>query len=197
AAELERSAAEYAHAARVLRALPDGGLLEALGRHTSSTPPATHAVLPMLASDAGTAFQVQTGIASHRRRFGDWTGGFWLPECAYAPWLDETLEEAGVRCTCVELTSLFGAGDPQNLGPLLTEAGPVLWPIDREAISLVWSARGYPSAAAYRDYHRLSSHHHHPWSNDGRPYDPDTTQALVRGHAKDFVDRVGGRVREG
>src|SRR5438309_6055023 len=35
AAELERSAAEYAQAARVLKALPDGGLLEALGRHTN------------------------------------------------------------------------------------------------------------------------------------------------------------------
>ena len=52
--------------------------------------------------------QVQTGIASHRRRFGDWAGGFWLPECGYAPWLDPRLEEAGVRSSCAELTNLFG-----------------------------------------------------------------------------------------
>ena len=39
----------------------------------------------------------ETGIASHRARFGDWDGGFWLPECAHAPWLDELLEEAGVH----------------------------------------------------------------------------------------------------
>ena len=31
--------------------------------------------------------QLQTGIESHRRRFGEWGGGLWLPECAYAPWL--------------------------------------------------------------------------------------------------------------
>src|SRR5204862_2490144 len=116
--------------------LPGGGLLEALARHADWTSAATHAVLPMLASDAAIALQVQTGIASHRRRIGEWAGGFWLPECAYVAWLDEILEEAGVRCTCVELTSMFGAGGPQNLGPLQTEAGPVLWPIDRDAISL-------------------------------------------------------------
>ena len=52
-------------------------------------------MLPLLATDAGVALQVQTGIASHRRRFGDWEGGFWLPECAHAPWLDPLLEEAG------------------------------------------------------------------------------------------------------
>ena len=51
---------------------------------------ATHAVLPMLASDRGIDLQVETGIASHRRRFG-WTGGFWLPECAYEPGLESKL----------------------------------------------------------------------------------------------------------
>src|SRR5436305_1255159 len=93
AAELERSADEYADAARRLKTLGPGGLTAALGRHATWTSAATHAVLPMLASDAGIALQVQTGIASHRRRFGGWAGGFWLPECAYAPWLDEILEE--------------------------------------------------------------------------------------------------------
>ena len=61
------------------------------------TSAATHAVLPLLATDAGVRLQVETGIASHRERFGAWDGGFWLPECAHAPWLDELLEEAGVH----------------------------------------------------------------------------------------------------
>ena len=96
-AELERSAAEYAAAAERLERLP-GGLLQALWRRTpAGRRRATHAVLPLLATDAGVALQVQTGVASHRRRFGDWAGGFWLPECAHAPWLDPPLEEAGVR----------------------------------------------------------------------------------------------------
>jgi 1,4-alpha-glucan branching enzyme len=197
AEELERSAADYAAAAERLRALANGGLLRALGEYVSWTSAATHAVLPMLASDTGIALQVQTGIASHRRRFGDWDGGLWLPECAHAPLLDQVLEEAGVRSTCVELTGLLGLGDPRHLIPLATEAGPVLWPLDRQTMSLVWSESGYPSSAAYRDYHHLTPHHHRVWRNDGQPYDRTAATALVAEHARDFVGRVRDRVRDG
>jgi 1,4-alpha-glucan branching enzyme len=196
ASELERSAAEYAAAAQRLRGLP-GGLLAELGRHASWTSAATHALLPMLVTDTGVALQVQTGIASHRRRFGGWEGGFWLPECGYAPWLGEVLEEAGVRSTCVELTGLFGLGDVRHLQPLVSEAGPVLWPIDRQTMSLVWSERGYPAAGAYRDYHRRTPRDHRVWRNDGQPYDHGAAGALVAEHARDFVGRVLERVRDG
>ena len=195
--ELERSAAEYAAAAERLRNLPEGGLLAALGAHASWTSAATHAVLPLLASDTGVALQVQTGAASHRRRFGDWGGGFWLPECAHASWLDEQLEEAGVRCTCVELTEVFGLGHPRQLRPLRSKAGPVLWPVDRQTMALVWGRDGYPSDPAYRDYHRLTPHHHRVEGTDGRPYDYAVAQALVRRDAEDFVARVTERVRDG
>ncbi len=41
--------------------------------HAQWTSSATHAVLPLLATDAGVRMQVQTGIDAHRRRFGgDW-----------------------------------------------------------------------------------------------------------------------------
>ncbi len=88
-------------------------------------------MLPLLATDAGVRLQLETGIASHRRRFGTWDGGFWLPECAHAPWLDELLEEAGVHMTCVDWTDVIGAGPPQQ-----TEAGTFLVPLDRAAIDL-------------------------------------------------------------
>jgi 1,4-alpha-glucan branching enzyme len=195
-AELERSGAEYAGAADRLEELR-GGLAAALGEHASWTSAATHAVLPLLASDASVALQVQTGIASHRRRFGDWGGGFWLPECAHAPWLDHTLEEAGVRATCVELTGRFGLGDQRHLRPLATIEGPVLWPIDRQTMSLVWAERGYPASGAYRDYHRLTTHHHRVWRNDGRPYDERVARSLVADHAQEFVARVRQRVGDG
>jgi 1,4-alpha-glucan branching enzyme len=196
AAELERSAAEYAAAADRLESLP-GGLLEAFAPHVSWTSAATHAVLPMLVSDTCVALQVQTAIASHRRRFGGWEGGFWLPECAHAAWLDELLEEAGVRHTCVELTARFGLGDARHLRPLKTAAGPVLWPIDRELIELVWSGHGYPSQPAYRDYHGLTFHHHRAWRNDGAPYDRAAAAAQVASDAADFVAQARRRVRDG
>jgi 1,4-alpha-glucan branching enzyme len=194
--ELERSAAEYSAAAERLNGLPEG-LLGALGRHVSWTSAATHALLPLLASDPGIALQIQSGIASHRRRFGEWAGGFWLPECGYAPWIEELLEEAGVRSACVELTGVFGLGDERHLHPLGTDAGPVLWPIDRQTISLVWSEGGYPSAPAYRSYHGLTEHHHRVWRNDGRPYDANSAAALVAEHARDFVARARSRLHEG
>ena len=59
-----------------------GGLLGALAPHVRWTSAATHAMLPLLATDGGVASRSQTGMASHRRRFGGWNGGFWLPECA-------------------------------------------------------------------------------------------------------------------
>ncbi len=193
---LERSAAEYRAAADRLRQL-GGSLLTALGAHASWTSAATHAVLPLLATDTGVAVQVQTGIASHRRRFGDWAGGFWLPECAHAPWLHPLLEEAGVRATCVELTRRFGLGDPRHLSPIATDDGPVLWPVDRQMMALVWSDLGYPAAGAYRDYHGLTPHHHHPWSNDGGAYDHAAAQSQAADHARDFVARALERVRDG
>jgi 1,4-alpha-glucan branching enzyme len=186
-AELERSAAEYAGAAARLEAVD---LLAALGEHASWTSAATHAALPLLASDAAIALQVQTGIASHRRRFGSWGGGFWLPECAYAPWLERPLEEAGVRHACIELT---GA----ELRPLTTDEGPVLWPIDRPTIDLVWSGRGYPADGAYRSSHRLTARDHRPWANHGGPYDFAAARTRAGEHAHDFVGRVRRRVAGG
>jgi 1,4-alpha-glucan branching enzyme len=196
AAELERSAAEYATAAQRIREL-GGGLAGLFGAHPTWTSSATHAVLPLLASDSGIGLQVQTGIASHRLRFGDWDGGFWLPECAYAPWLDPLLEEAGARATCVELTGIFGLGDPRHLRPLETDEGPVLWPIDRQTIALVWSDTGYPAHGAYRDYHALTRHHHRVLGNDGKPYEHERAAARARAHARDFVARVLDRVADG
>ena len=200
AAELERSAAEYATRARCLRELertPGGGLLAALGRHASWTSAATHAVLPLLATDAGVLLQVQTGIAAHRRRFGTWHGGFWLPECAHASWLDELLEDAGVRATCVELTGLFGLGDVRHLHPLAAPDGPVLWPLDRATVALVWARDGYPSRAPYRDSHRHTTHRHHAWRNDRAPYDHAVALEQARADAADFVSRVRERLRGG
>ncbi|MBV8952516.1 MAG: DUF1957 domain-containing protein, partial [Solirubrobacterales bacterium] len=104
------------------------------------------------------------------------------------------LEDGGVRATCVELTRSLGLGDPRHLAPLAREEGPILWPIDRAVIALVWSERGYPSAAEYRSYHALTPHHHRPWNNAGRAYDHARALAQAAEDARDFVARVLARV---
>ena len=194
AGELERAFGDYERALERLKA-HGGDLLGALGAHAQWTSSATHAVLPLLATDAGARMQVDTGVNAHRARFGEsWGGGFWLPECAYAPWLGPLLREAGTRRTCVELTARFGAGARENLHPWLSDAGLVLVPIDRATIELVWSDAGYPAAGAYRDYHHHTVHHHNPWSNDGGAYDHAAALALARRDAADFVARTLARL---
>ena len=201
ALELERAWGDYARALDGLRAR-GGELLGSLARHAQWTSSATHAILPLLATDAGVRLQVRSGVAAHRARFGEhtlkgtgWRGGFWLPECAYAPWLERALEDAGVGAVCVELTNRFGLGAAEHLRPIATDSGVVLVPIDRSTISLVWSERGYPAGGAYRDYHHHTIHHHNPWNNDGRAYDHAEAQALAREHAADFVARTLARLR--
>jgi 1,4-alpha-glucan branching enzyme len=139
--------------------------------------------------------QVRTGIDAHRARFGDWGGGFWLPECAHAPWLDDLLEEDGVHATCLDLTDVLAR--EAHLTPLRSAAGPLLVPIDRETIELVWSDGGYPAHAAYRDSHHLTRFHHKPWANDGSVYDAQRAAEQVRADARDFVVRVRARVAGG
>jgi 1,4-alpha-glucan branching enzyme len=196
ARELERSWADYERARESL-ARHGGDLLAALAPYAQWTSAATHAVLPLLASDDGVRLQVQTGVSAHRARFGEgWRGGFWLPECAHVRRLEPLLADAGVHATCVEMTDRFGLGAPEHLRPLIDEAGVTLVPIDRATMDLVWHDGGYPADACYRDYHHHTIHHHTPWANDGGGYDHARALARARAHATDFVQRTAARLRE-
>jgi 1,4-alpha-glucan branching enzyme len=201
ARELDRSWQDYEGALAGLRAR-GGELLAAFAPHAQWTSSATHAVLPLLATDDGVRLQVGLGVDSHRARFGPatlkgagWRGGFWLPECAHVPRLEPLLADAGVRATCVELTGRFGLGAREHLRPL-AGAGLTLVPIDRATMDLVWSEAGYPADGAYRDYHHHTVHHHTPWRNDGGVYDHAAALAKAREHAGDFVARTLARLRE-
>lgn len=197
AAEVRRAAGEYARAADTLERHGGDllGMLAASGPAELWTSAATHALLPLLATDAGIALQLATGIASHRRRFGGWDGGLWLPECAYEPGLEHRLAPHGVHAFCVDQTAALGRGAPEQLEPVRTAAGPVAVPIDWQTVELVWSERsGYPADPRYRDYHRGTVHHMRPWSNGGGPYDPASARAAAREHARDFVARAAQRL---
>jgi 1,4-alpha-glucan branching enzyme len=198
AAEVRRAAGDYVRAGE---AFDQGGLARrfgALERVELWTSAATHALLPLLATDAGLRLQLRTGIVSHERRFGSFGGGLWLPECGYVPGLERELHDHGVRAFCVDQTLVHGPGAPEHLEPVATEAGPVAVPIDWGTVDLVWNERsGYPAHAAYRDYHRGTTHHLRPWRNDGGAYDHEAALALAREHACDFVERAAARVAAG
>ena len=67
-----------------------------------------------------------------------WGGGLWLPECAHAPWLDELLEEAGVRAACVDLTDVLGRGAQRSCGRCARRPGRC-W---RRSTARCWSWSG-------------------------------------------------------
>ena len=189
AGDYERAAAEFERRGRDLPAA-----FRALERVELWTSSATHAVLPLLATDAGIDLQLATGIGSHRRRFGGWDGGLWLPECAYAPALDDALARHGVRRFCVDQTTAFGIGAPEQLQPVALPGGPVAVPVDWQTVELIWhEQRGYPAHDLYRDYHRRTVHDLRPWANSGAPYDHAAALELAREHARDFLRRVAER----
>jgi len=193
AAEVRRAAGDYARAAEAFEGLgrdPLSSFVELAERGPVEvwTSSATHAVLPLLATDAGIQLQVGAGVASHERRFGRWSGGFWLPECAYRPGLERDLAEHGVRAFCVDQSDPLGLGSHDNLEPVATEAGPVAVPVDWQTVELVWGGlRGYPANPEYRDYHGRTLHDLKPWNIGGEPYRRDRAIALAREHARHFV----------
>ena len=193
AREIERAAGDYEWALARFESI-GGDLVGALAPYAAWTSAATHGLLPLCATDAGVRLQVTAGVAAHRARFGGWAGGFWLPECAYAPWLHPVLAAAGVEACCVDVTAHFGRGAAAHLRPLRPPGGPVLVPIDRATIELAWHEGGYPTAGAYRDHHRYTTYRHRAWANDGSPYDHDRALARARADAADFVGRTRARV---
>jgi 1,4-alpha-glucan branching enzyme len=162
------------------------------GRVALAASSATHAVLPLLATRQGLRLQLDAGIRSHRRRFG-WNGGFWLPECAYAPGLEWRLAEQGVRWFCVDQSA---HGDPLDaLAPVRTEAGPVALPIDWEAISWLWSLNGYPSDPAHAEFTGKSLRGIRIWKVGGGAYDPVAAEAAARRQAGEFLAAAVQRLR--
>jgi 1,4-alpha-glucan branching enzyme len=197
AAEVRRAAADYTRADEAFeeRGRDLVGGFAALERVELWTSAATHGLLPLMATDAGMRLQVATGTASHMTRFGDWSGGFWLPECAYVPGLERELAEHGVRAFCVDQTGVPGF---EHLLPVATDPGPVAVPVDWESVQLVWNdENGYPAHDTYRNYWGRTVHDLKPWSNAGEPYDHEAALELGRAHARDFVGRVSERLRDG
>jgi 1,4-alpha-glucan branching enzyme len=194
AAERDR----YRHALELLDAAGGDPLAPfqraaAEGRVALAASAATHALLPLLPTDAGLRLQLDAGIRSHRRRFG-WDGGFWLPECAYVPGLEWGLGRERVEWFCVDQSR---HEEPlAALRPVATEAGPVALPIDWEAISWLWDLGGYPSDPAYAQFDGKSLRGIRLWKIAGGAYDPEAGAAAARRQADEFLAAIAARLRD-
>jgi 1,4-alpha-glucan branching enzyme len=163
----------------------------AKGRIALMASSATHAVLPKLATVAGRRLQVDAGLRSHERRFGE-AEGFWLPECAYVGGLEGVLAERGLSYTCLDQSAIERG--TAALAPVRLPGGPVGFTIDWPTVRLVWSDGGYPSDPHYLEYHRLSVNGTRLWSIGGAPYAPAAAAKRASEHAAAFLAAVRDRL---
>jgi len=141
---------------------------------------ATHGYLPLL-DTASVHAQLAVGTRTTRRRTGIEPRGIWLPECAYAPGLEDIVESYGLTHFFTD-PALLGAerlvqhghrfaarrsgdaidaplvdrDDVEVMRPYLVRESSVAAIARHDKVAgQVWSAMmGYPGDSAYREFHR-------------------------------------------
>jgi 1,4-alpha-glucan branching enzyme len=137
----------------VVRQLHDAGTLDLIASA------ATHAILPIMQhAPAAAHAQVAIGCDFFREIFRTEPAGFWLPECAYSPGIDQLLQKQNIRWFVLDAHGLEHARPAAKCGttaPCFTPAGPAAFARDPQASGQIWSAEGgYPGDPAYRDFYR-------------------------------------------
>lgn len=198
AAALEPQLADYRRAAARFEQVDRdvNGLLNSFardGRAQLLGGPATHPVMPLLATDFGADLQLRSGLDAHAARFGP-GDGIWLPECAYTEGVERHLARNGVTHFCVDQSVVHGNESFDNLEPVALSGGTVALPIDWQTVDLVWHERGYPSADAYRSSFERTIHSLMPRANHGRAWEPAAAREQALRDADDFLGHVRARL---
>lgn len=177
----------------------------------------THGFLPHMQQIPG-AVDRQLGMAveAHERYLGRRPDGIWLPECAYAPGIEEALLRHGLLYFFTDSHALY-LGNPRSLRGVFSHVylpnGVAAFARDIESSKQVWSAdEGYPGDGLYRDFYRdvgfdLPLDYVAPYIHDGHtriltgfkyyaitgdtdkklPYSPAQASAKAREHAWHFI----------
>lgn len=188
-----------------------GRMLEVLARAMDSgkvevlASAATHAHLPSLDSNVFRRAQIKVGLEEYRRLFEREPAGFWLPECAYTPELDEVLSgfTPPLGYVVLDHSATENAGIPRLLGN--TRLVALLR--DREAHEMVWTDTGIPSHGPYRDYSKRDHQGHgfQYWRVTSldtpldlkEVYDPEKAVEQARKDAREFALSIIGRMEGG
>ncbi|GAB6142227.1 DUF1957 domain-containing protein [Methylosoma difficile] len=180
---------------------------------------ATHGFLPLLnVSATAVRNQIKIGIDTFTENLGFAPNGFWLPECAYYPGLEQHLADFGVRYFFVDSHGITDANPTPFNGvyaPLDCGNGVAAFGRDPESSRQVWSSHeGYPGDFDYREYYKdigfdLDLDYIAPYILDGHircntgikyhrvtggeqakeVYQPKLAQAKVQQHAQDFIGK--------
>jgi 1,4-alpha-glucan branching enzyme len=179
---------------------------------------ATHGFLPLMVdNDNARRAQVEVGCREFARHFGRRPQGIWLPECGYAPGVDELLRDAGLRYFFTDTHGILYAEPRPRYGvyaPLICpKSGVAALGRDTESSKQVWSAiEGYPGDFNYRDFYRdvgfdldydyVKPHLHKTGqrsllgikyykitgrTDDKEPYDPKAALEKAAEHAGNFL----------
>lgn len=129
------------------------------GRLEITTCAATHGFLPLLMiNPEAVRAQVAVAVDLHRRHFGVVPRGIWLPECAYAPGIDQILKEYGIKFFFTDTHGVLYASHRPRYGvfaPIYCPSGVAAFGRDTESSRQVWSAKeGYPGDFNYREFYR-------------------------------------------
>ncbi|NLA58870.1 MAG: DUF1957 domain-containing protein, partial [Firmicutes bacterium] len=120
---------------------------------------ATHGYLPLLSvNPKAVEAQIAIGIETYRHFFGKDPKGFWLPECGFAPGIDDILTQYGISYVILDSHGILH-GEPRPrysvFAPVYTPGGLAAFGRDWESSKQVWSAwEGYPGDYVYRDFYR-------------------------------------------
>jgi 1,4-alpha-glucan branching enzyme len=183
---------------------------------------ATHGMLPLMDLPGSVDAQIRIGIEAHHALFGTAPAGFWLPECAYTPGLDEALARFQIRWTALDSHALIRATPAARNAvwtPVYMPSGVAAFGRDRASAQRVWSANdGYPGHHDYREFYRDAGWDFPlpellPYLPDGRrkftglklhritgceqkePYDRTAALHAVARHAADFVASCEAQLR--
>ncbi len=133
--------------------------IEATGKLEIITCGATHGFLPLMdIQKEAVRAQIRVAIETHQRFLGRKPRGIWLPECGYAPGIDDILKEEGINFFIVDTHAiLFGSPRPKYgvFAPVYCRSGVAAFARDHESSKSVWSAEeGYPGDENYREFYR-------------------------------------------
>ncbi len=135
-----------------VRRLMEAGALEPI------TCGATHGFLPLMQTREAQRAQIQVAVRNYEKHFGRPPKGIWLPECGFAPGVEELLKDAGLRFFFVDTHGIY-YGDPRPrygvYDAVYTPNGMAVFGRDPESSRQVWSAEcGYPGDPVYREFYR-------------------------------------------
>jgi len=169
-----------------------------------ATSAATHGYLPLLKHDKSRRLQVRMGRIMFTEVFGIEPKGFWFPECAYKPGLEQLVADEGYDYTVLDAMAVQGGRAMSHYGESTREEPStgrlvdrlyscrdsrlVIFPRHPELCAQVWSKwTGYPGDFAYREFHkqnpRSGMRYHRVTDSVGdlktkQPYDPAAAAAL-------------------